>query len=230
MKWRILFWMALTVFVLLGAVMIHNAEAAQRSVLITRLNEYMDDASNRKMTEANKILFMDAVGRELGRAGLYIRRDTILLADSTELYTVNSDFAGIIHSAYIKRNYERTIMRVVDRDSVFNLQVPEGVNVYYVFVEEDTLIGVHNIPIRQDSLVLLYNAAVPALTNDTTEWRLADHWEDAALMLTAAKALRKVGTAEEQARAGAFFQFGIATLQFIGAPPGVIRQLGDLEP
>jgi hypothetical protein len=181
------------------------APAAIRVNLITRLNQIMDDADTRKMSAANKYAILDQVGREYGRRGLIIHRDTVITSVDAESYTFNSDFAGGLQAAYTKHGPMRKGLVITDRDSAFRaVQVDEGV-LTYAFVDQDGRLGLHSIPKRADTVILLYFAFSTPLVSDSTEWEVPDAYEDAALYDVAARALFKIGTSESQgksARAG----------------------------
>jgi hypothetical protein len=203
------------------------ADAAIRVNLVTRLNELLDDANNRKMSAANKILFMDDIGKEYGRRGLYVKRDTVLLVAETERYTLNSDFAGVLQGAYLKSGQDRTILPIIDRDSAFRIPDVKAGVVSYLFVEEDGSLGVHAIPLYADTIVLLYYATPAALSGDSTEWGLPDYYEGAALFEAAASCLLKIGTAEAQAKATSFLGIAAAKLDELRNAPSQTRKIGD---
>lgn len=197
--------------------------------LLTRLNQIMDDVDNRKMSQTNKLLFLDAVGREYGRRGFYIKRDTVLTTDQVELYDLNSDFAGIIHGAYLKTGDRRVVLPVIDRDSAFKMpDVKPGV-ISYAFIESDGKLGLQAIPVRVDTVVLLYFAYPAALSGDSTEWSLPNHYEDAALFQTAADCLRKIGTAEAQRKADIDAQVAESKLSTLANPDTQSRQVGTTD-
>ena len=205
------------------------SHAATRAGLLVRLNELMDDASNIKMTSANKILFLDGVGREYGRRGLYIKRDTIITAANTELYTLNTDFAGGITGAYLKIGQQRTVLPVIDRDSAFRIPDVSPGEISYAFIESDGKLGLHAIPIEADTIILLYFAYPGALSEDTTEWTLPNHYEEAALYETASNCLFKIGTAQAQAQAATFKAVAESKLDALLNPTTQTRELGDTK-
>ncbi len=174
------------------------APAAIRSDLITRLNQIMDDPDTRKMSAANKYAILDQVGREYGRRGLIIHRDTILTVKEVETYAFNSDFAGGFQSAYIKTGQSRRELLIVGRDSAFSAPSVMAGDVQYAFVEGDNRLGLHGIPMKAETIILLYFAFAAPLVTDSTEWEVPDAYEDAALYDVAARALFKIGTAEAQ--------------------------------
>lgn len=203
------------------------AHAGIRSNLLTRLNEYMDDANNIKMSSANKIIFLDAAGRELGRMGLYIKRDTVITAANTELYSLNSDFAGVIQAAYRKHNKDRSVLPVIDRDSAYKIFETSVSDLQYVFVEDNSRLGVMGLPIRADTIILTYYATPAALSGDSTEWDLPDYYEEAGVKLTAAFCLLKIGTASAQAQAAVLRQSALEEIEALKNPTTQTRQAGD---
>ena len=206
------------------------AYAGIRVNLIVRVNELMDDANNRKMSAVNKILFLDGIGREYGRRGLYVKRDTIVTVANTESYTIadsSLDFAGALQGAYLKRGQTRVVLPVIDRDSAFRVpDVKPGI-ISYLFVEEDGKLGTLSVPLRADTLVLLYYALPAALSGDSVEWALPDYYEEPALYEVAASCLMKVATAEAQAKAQALLQIAATKLADLRNPPGQTRKIGD---
>ena len=176
------------------------APAAIRVKLITRLNQIMDDPDTRKMSAANKYIILDQVGREYGRRGLIIHRDTISTAKDVETYAFNSDFAGGLQSAYIKAGQSRRELLIVGRDSAFSAPSVTAGNVQYAFVEGDNRLGLHGIPMKVETIILLYFAFAAPLVTDSTEWEVPDAYEDAALYDVASRALFKIGTAESQGK------------------------------
>lgn len=179
---------------------IGTAEAARRDTLIIRLNELIDDAGNNKMSAANKILFLNTVGRQYGARGAYMKRDTIIMVANQELYSLNTDFAGTIHSAYRKLGQDRTILPVMSRMEVdFAPNVEYGV-VEYVFYEMDSSaqMGVHNLPLNTDTVILQYFAYPEEMNADGDEWPLSDQYENAALYECASQILSTIPTAQAQ--------------------------------
>ena len=210
------------------------AYAGIRVDLIARVNELMDDANNRKMSAVNKILFLDGIGREYGRRGLYVKRDTIVTVANTESYTIadsSLDFAGALQGAYLKRGQTRVVLPVIDRDSAFRVpDVKPGV-ISYLFVEEDGKLGTLSVPLRADTLILLYYAVPAALAEDTTtagaEWALPDFYEDAALRITASKCLLRMQTTWALERSALLYQTGWADIESLKMFTPQSRQVGD---
>lgn len=167
-----------------------TAKADIKVNLLDRLNTKLSDESNLMLDSVSKYKMLDEVAREMARRGVYLKRDTILTADSTEYYAgLNSDYAGTIESAYIKNEFDRKFLPIIDRDSALNVpDVKEGV-LTYIWWEQDTTLGVHAIPRRVDTIILRYYAYPPSLSDggDSLEWSLPDGLEGAALELTAAK-------------------------------------------
>lgn len=220
-KW---FW-ALCALAVLGNCRL--APAAIRVNLITRLNQIMDDVDGRKMSTANKTVIMDQVGREYGKRGLIIHRDTILTAPEVETYALNSDFAGGLQSAYIKKKFFRQALAIINRDSSFNAPQVNAGDVKFIFVEQDGRIGVHAIPTKQDTIIVLYFAFSTPMVSDSTEWEVPDAYEDAALYDVASRALFKIGTAESQGKAASAGYIADSLLSELRNP---IPQTRRLEP
>lgn len=192
-------WLTFVLLLLLAV----PAKADIRVNLITRLNQIVDDPlGDRKMSQANKVAILNQVGREYGRRGLIVNRDTIITEDSTEMYPSNSDFAGSLQSAYWKEGFFRKGLRIVARDSAFTLPRDEDdPALKYIYVDQDGQIGFEPIPQRVDTVILLYYAHAATLTNDSVEWEIPDAYEDAALYDAAQRIHFKIGTAESQAKA-----------------------------
>jgi hypothetical protein len=229
MRRDILWWgfIAAVLLLLCSLVLCKPAKADIRVNLVTRLNELMDDANNRKMTQANKILFLNGMGREYGRRGLYIKRDTVITAANTESYALNSDFAGALQGSYLKVGQRRTILPVIDRDSAFRIpDVTPGV-VSYLFIEEDGRLGMQATPLRADTIILTYYAMPAALSGDSTEWALPDYYEEPALYEAAASCLLKVATAEAQTKAQLLIQIAAAKLEELRNAPSQSRVIKD---
>lgn len=205
------------------------AQADIRTNLLTRLNQIMDDASNAKMTAANKYVVMNEVGREFGRRGLYVKRDTIVTSANTEAYNLNSDFAGSVAGAYLKNGQERRVLPVIPRDSAFSIPKTTAGVVSYLFVETDGRLGVHAIPLYSDTIILLYSAYPSALSGDSTEWDLPDHYEHAALFEVAADCLRKLPTAEGRAAADACNAVAAKKLEELQIPAPQSRGTGTVR-
>lgn len=177
-----------------------TAEAAIRDTLIIRLNELIDDAGNNKMSAANKVLFLNTVGREYGARGAYMKRDTIIMVANQELYSLNTDFAGTIRSAYKKLGQERTVLPVMSREEVdFAPTVEYGV-VEYIYFEMDSSaqMGVHNLPLNTDTIIIQYFAFPEEMNAGSDEWPLSDQYENAALYECASQILSTIPTAQAQ--------------------------------
>ena len=220
--------------VLLLLLFVAPVQAATRDSLIARLNEYLSDTTNRWMSSAHKLQMLDATGRELGRRGLYVKRDTIVTVANTESYTIADsalDFAGALQGAYLKRGQTRVVLPVIDRDSAFRVpDVKPGV-ISYLFVEEDGKLGTLSVPLRADTLILLYYAVPAALAEDTTtagaEWALPDFYEDAALRITASKCLLRMQTTWALERSALLYQTGWADIESLKMFTPQSRQVGD---
>lgn len=212
------------VFTLLGFLVCQEAKAGIRLDILAKMNELMDDANNRKMSQASKVLFLDDIGREYGRRLLYVKRDTILTVANQELYTPNSDFAGVLQSAYKKAGATRTVLTVLGRDSV--LKLPETSLLLYLFVETDGRIGFQGIPKAADTVILLYGAYPAALSGDSTEWDLPNHYERPAYMEAAAVCLDKIGTAEAQGKAEGLRAAAAVLLSELQNPAPQSRNIG----
>ncbi len=177
-----------------------TAEAANRDTLIIRLNELIDDAGNNKMTAANKILFLNTVGRQYGARGAYMKKDTITMVKDQEHYALNTDFAGTIHSAYKKDGQERTVLPVMSRLDVDFAPTVDYGDVAYVYFERDSVaqMGVHNIPVNADMIIIQYFAFPEEMNAGTDEWPLSDQYENAALYECASQILSTIPTAQAQ--------------------------------
>jgi len=221
----VLFWgWIVAVLILFGFLCCKQADAAIRVNILTKVNQLVDDANNRKMSQANKILFLDDIGKEYGRRLLYVKRDTILTVANQELYSPNSDFAGVLQSAYKKAGATRSVLTVLGRDSV--LKLPETNQLLYLFVETDGKIGFQGIPKSADTVILLYGAYASALSGDSTEWDIPDHYERPAYYEVAASILDRVGTAEAQAKAADYRNVAAALLSELQNPQSQSRNVG----
>lgn len=212
---------------LFAAIFAGECHADIRVNLLSRLNQYMDDAGNTKMSQANKVLFLNAIGKEFGRLGFYLKRDTVITVASTELYAANSDFAGMIHAAYAKVGDVRTVVRVVPRDSVFLAPPSASRSTTFMFVEDNANYGIDPLPIGVDTFIVIYHAHPAALTGDSTEWSLADDAEDAALQIVASRCLMKLPTVWASERSLALEASGWRVVARMMNPESLTRQVGD---
>ena len=225
---RILVWLVFALVVMSLAIILDSeCRADLRINLVTRLDEYCDDVSNRKMSAANKLVILEAVGRELGRLGFVLKRDSIITAKNTEMYSAKYNFAGALNAAYHKEGASRTVVRVVPRDSVFLAPNSPSRGITFIFVEDAANYGVDPLPIGEDTFIVIYHAYPDTLTGDSTEWDIPDEYEDAALRLAASRVLMKIPTMwatqkSELYRKGAWEELGI-----LATPQGQTRQVGD---
>jgi hypothetical protein len=196
--------------------------------LISRLNQLIDDpAGDRKATAAQKYAILNQIGREYGRRGLIVKRDTITTSPNVESYALNADCAGGVQSAYVKRGLTRKGLAIVDRDSAFNaVQVASGV-LTYAFMDQDGRIGFQSMPMKLDTVIVLYYAYAAAMATDSTEWDIPDHYEGAALLDAAQIVLFKIGTAEAQERSIRAGMMGDTLLNELRNPPTQTRQIGE---
>jgi hypothetical protein len=199
----------LVLFLLLPAV----ASAEIRVNLLTRLNQYMDDSTNWKMSQANKILFLDATARELGRSFLYSQDTTVVTAANTDAYTMPSDFAGAIKAAYIRSGTARAYLRVGDPEIVREAESPSPGNVQYAYIGAENELMLEAIPLLAETLIVSYFAIPAALSGDSTEWDLPDEYEDAALRITASKCLVRIPIPWQQERSQFLYQTGWADIE-----------------
>jgi hypothetical protein len=204
-----------------------TAKADIRVNLVNRLDEILNDQDNTMMSEANKIVFLDAVGVEYGRRGFYIKRDTITTTSQTETYALNTDFAGTVEGAYLKRGNMRVTLPVIDRDSAFRLSATLNVGeIAYVYVGKDGRLGVEALPLRVDTIILSYSAYPAALSGDSTEWDLLDWCEQAAVFEAAADIIHKEKTVWAEAKATAFLNTAKEKLAEMRDPPSDSRKVG----
>lgn len=163
------------------------APAAIRVDLLTRLDTKIQDGNNQMLDSTEKISILDEVGREMGRLGFYIKRDTILTVNGQEIYGFNTDYAGGLRGAYLKKNNTRIVLPVIDRETAFKLPKGDAGDISYVYIDADDSLGVEAIPIREDTIILLYFAYPAVLSGDSIEWDLPDGLEGAALDGAASK-------------------------------------------
>ena len=90
----------------------------------------------------------------------------------------------------MKNEFERKFLPVIPRDSALVLPEVDGGVITYIWWEQDTTMGLHAIPVREDTIIIRYYAYPVALNTDSVdslEWGLPDGLEGAALDLAAAK-------------------------------------------
>lgn len=195
------------------------AWADERSDLVGDLNEYVDDANNEKMTEAQKIRFLDKAGKELGEARVYHKLDTVVTVSGQENYALNSDAAKALRGVYVKRDRKRAYIQVVEFKDLPALPEPEGQALGYAFVSLEGQLGLRAIPTAAETLIVSYYAYPAALSTDSTEWDIPDAFEDAGLRITAHKILLKIETAWAATKRQECYTTGWADVERLGGTP-----------
>ena len=221
--WAVLIVIALTVW------MVQCVKADTRVDLLAILNAYIGDTGNNKMSEANKILMMDATGRELGRSYVYTKLDTVLTVANTESYALNTDFAGALRSVHIKKGSSRSYVSVGSPNNIPNAADPNPGEVLYAYLGADARLVVEAIPLYAETLIVSYYALPVVLSASGTEWDLPDEYEDAAIRITAAKVLWALPTAWAIERANVFYQSGWADVERLKNAAPLTRQVGDAD-
>jgi hypothetical protein len=234
MKERIIYWsLAIIICATTAAIEeCHDAEAATRTSVMADLVMMTRDGAHAKWSEAVKLQALDGVARTLSRRLLIRRIDTFITAAGQEHYQFTSvtQCVGTLHSVYRKVGNFRGWRTVEDAANINNVETPTPGFVSYFYLQNDTLLGVHGIPLRADTFIVDFYAYAAALSDSTTEWDLPNAFEFSATKLAAAVLFRALGFPWADAKAAALEAEARASLAEIKSPVSMKRQEGDLSP
>lgn len=195
--------------------------------LLTDFDEYVDDARDLKFTAVQKMRFVNQAKVEFAKALVYWKLDTIITSANTEQYALNTDNVGVLRSAYIKRQWERTFIQVIDHEDLRNLAQPDAQQILYAFVNDDGNLGLHAVPAAAETLIVSYYAEPTDIADASTEWDMPDHYEDACLRVGASKALMKIQTEWALKARQQLYEMGWADVERLKNPATETRQEGD---
>ena len=198
--------------------------------LLLDLDEYVDDSLDELMTGVQKLRFLNHAGRELGKALVYFKLDTIITVDSIESYGLNGDAVGVLRSAYIKRGTDRVWLQIVDHDELRNLPKPTASQILYAFAtksSDSVRITLHAIPQVAETLVVSYYVFPSDVVDAATEWDLPAAYQDPAVRIAASKILFKVQTEWGFRTRQQLYEMGWADVARFKNPGSEVRQVGD---
>lgn len=197
--------------------------------VLSKLNQYVDDQKDTKMSAANKVLMLNAAATELGRANIYPRIDTIVTAAGTEAYSLEADAVGTLRGVYLKDSSDRVFLRVIDFQELASVEPPDGGAIRYAYINESGQLGVHFLPQLAETLIVSYYAYPAELTGptDSTEWAVPDVYEDAAIRIAASKVLMRVQTEWANRARQQFYETGWADVERWKVSGGERKEVGD---